>query len=222
MLRVLGEQPEEKVRHLMSVKSKEQNLKDIIVVIKFSEYHQLRVHEEDILKTAFRTQYGHFEFTVMPFGLMNAPSIFIDLMNRVRRPYLDKFVIVFIDDILIYSKTKEEHETHLGLILELLKKEKLYTKFCKCEFWLQESMHEALGTQFDMSMTYHPQINGPEIMQETTEKISWIKDRLKVARDRQKSYTDKRRKPLEFSKSDHVLLKVSPWTGVVRFGKKAN
>ncbi|GJS38316.1 putative reverse transcriptase domain-containing protein [Tanacetum coccineum] len=103
-----------------------------------SGYHQLRVHEDDIPKTTFRTRYGHFEFTVMPFGLTNAPAIFMDLMNRVCGPYLDKFVIVFIDDILIYSKTREEHEMHLGLVLELLKKEKLYAKFSKCEFWLRE------------------------------------------------------------------------------------
>ncbi|GJR37159.1 putative nucleotidyltransferase, ribonuclease H [Tanacetum coccineum] len=103
-----------------------------------SGYHQLRVHEDDIPKTAFRTCYGHFEFTVMPFGLTNAPAIFMDLMNRVCRPYLDKFVIVFIDDILIYSKTREEHVEHLRLVLELLKKEKLYAKFSKCEFWLRE------------------------------------------------------------------------------------
>ncbi|GKD64189.1 putative reverse transcriptase domain-containing protein, partial [Tanacetum coccineum] len=103
-----------------------------------SGYHQLRVHEDEIPKTAFRTRYGHFEFTVMPFGLTNAPAIFMDLMNRVCRPYLDKFVIVFIDDILIYSRTREEHEMHLGLVLELLKKEQIYAKFFKCEFWLQE------------------------------------------------------------------------------------
>ncbi|GJR24921.1 putative reverse transcriptase domain-containing protein [Tanacetum coccineum] len=88
--------------------------------------------------TAFRTRYGHFEFTVMPFGLTNAPAVFMDLMNRVRRPYLDKFVIVFIDDILIYYKTREEHVEHLRLVLGLLKKEKLYAKFSKCEFWLRE------------------------------------------------------------------------------------
>ncbi|GKA59029.1 putative nucleotidyltransferase, ribonuclease H [Tanacetum coccineum] len=229
ILRVLGEKPEEKMRHLMSEKTKEQKMKDIVIVRNFPEspyrlapsemeelssqhrelqdkgfirpssspwgepvlflkkkdisfrmcidyrelnkltiknryplpridslfdqlqgsqyfskidlrsgYHQLRVHEDDILKTAFRTRYGHFEFTVMPFGLTNAPAVFMDLMNRVCRPYLDKFVIVFIDDILIYSKTKEVHEMHLGLILELLKKEKLYTNIFKCEFWLQE------------------------------------------------------------------------------------
>ncbi|GJR10985.1 putative reverse transcriptase domain-containing protein [Tanacetum coccineum] len=103
-----------------------------------SGYHQLRVHEDDIPKTMFRMRYGHFEFTVMPFGLTNAPAVFMDLMNRVCKPYLDKFVIVFIDDILIYSKSKEEHEVYLRLVLELLKKEKLYAKFSKCEFWLQE------------------------------------------------------------------------------------
>ncbi|GJV12188.1 putative reverse transcriptase domain-containing protein [Tanacetum coccineum] len=103
-----------------------------------SGYHQLRVHEEDISKTAFRTRYGHYEFQVMPFGLTNAPAIFMDLMNRVCKPYLDRFVIVFIDDILIYSKSRKEHEGHLKLILNLLKKEELYAKFSKCEFWLSK------------------------------------------------------------------------------------
>ncbi|GJU07738.1 putative reverse transcriptase domain-containing protein, partial [Tanacetum coccineum] len=101
-----------------------------------SGYHQLRVREEDIPKTAFRTRYGHYEFQVMPFGLTNAPAVFMDLMNRVCKPYLDKFVIVFIDDILVYSKNKQEHKEHLKLILELLKKEELYAKFSKCEFWI--------------------------------------------------------------------------------------
>ncbi|GKC66201.1 putative reverse transcriptase domain-containing protein [Tanacetum coccineum] len=86
-------------------------------------YHQLRVREEDIPKTAFRTRYGHYEFPVMPFGLTNAPAVFMDLMNQVCKPYLDKFMIVFIDDILIYSKSKQGHKEHLKLILELLKKE---------------------------------------------------------------------------------------------------
>ncbi|GJY03049.1 putative reverse transcriptase domain-containing protein [Tanacetum coccineum] len=101
-----------------------------------SGYHQLRVQEEDIPKTAFRTRYGHYEFQVMSFGLTNAPAVFMDLMNRVCKPYLDKFVIVFIDDILIYSKSKKEHEEHLRQILKLLKKEELYAKFSKCKFWI--------------------------------------------------------------------------------------
>ena len=103
-----------------------------------SGYHQLKMREEDVPKTAFRTRYGHYEFLVMPFGLTNAPAAFMDLMNRVCSPLLDQCVIVFIDDILIFSRTREEHEGHLRLVLELLKHEKLFTKFSKCEFWLRE------------------------------------------------------------------------------------
>nr|GEX96619.1 putative reverse transcriptase domain-containing protein [Tanacetum cinerariifolium] len=99
-------------------------------------YHQLHIKEEDIPITAFRTRYGHFEFQVMSFGLTNAPAVFMDLTNQVCKPYLDKFVIVFIDDILVYSKDEEEHGKHLKNILELLKKERLYAKFSKCDFWL--------------------------------------------------------------------------------------
>nr|GEZ40044.1 reverse transcriptase domain-containing protein [Tanacetum cinerariifolium] len=426
-----------------------------------SEYHHLRVHEDDIPKSAFSTRYEHFEFMVMPFGLTNAPVVFMDLMNRVYRRYLDKFVIVFIDNILIHSKTQEEHVEHLKHVIngngihvdpskiEAIKNRKaprtssgirsflglagyysrvkpksvrgmnmalqssikdriltaqkevmdesvglhkglhemieqrsdgtLYyldridrywwpgmkkdiaeyegitmdfvTKLPRTSsghdtiwvimdrltksahflpmredykmdrlarlhlneivsrhgvpiliildrdsrftsrFW--QSMQEVLGTRLDMSMAYHPQTDGqsartiqtfedmlracvldfkgswdvhlqlvefsynnsyhysvrcapfealysrkcrslimwaevgegqligPELVQEISEKISQIKDRLKAARDRQKSYTDKRRKPLEFSVGDYVLLKVSPWKGVVRFMKKA-
>ncbi|GJY12471.1 putative reverse transcriptase domain-containing protein [Tanacetum coccineum] len=97
-----------------------------------------KVREEDIPKTAFRTRYGHYEFQVMPFGLTNAPTVFMDLMNRVYKPYLDRFVIVFIDNILIYSKSRKEHEGHLKLILKLLKGGELYAKFSKCEFWLSK------------------------------------------------------------------------------------
>ncbi|GJU58534.1 putative reverse transcriptase domain-containing protein [Tanacetum coccineum] len=103
-----------------------------------SGYHQLRIRQEYIPKTTFRTCYGHYEFQVMLFGLTNAPAVFMDLMNRVCKPYLDRFVIVFIDDILIYSKSRKEHEGHLKLILKLLKEEELYAKFSKCEFWLSK------------------------------------------------------------------------------------
>nr|GEX51797.1 hypothetical protein [Tanacetum cinerariifolium] len=133
-----------------------------------SGYHQLRVHEEDILKTTFRTRNGHYKFQVMPFCLTNASAVFMDLMNRVWKPYFDKFVIVFIDDILIHSKRKQEHEEHLKLILELLKKDQL----------------------------------------------------IQAAHDRQKSYADVMCKPLEIQVGDKVMLKVSPWKGVIRFGKQ--
>nr|AAQ56486.1 putative polyprotein [Oryza sativa Japonica Group] len=116
-------------------------LKGAIVFSKIdlrSGYHQLRIKEEDIPKTAFTTRYGLFECTVMSFGLTNAPAFFINLMNKVFMEYLDKFVVVFIDDILIYSRTKEEHEEHLRLALEKLREHQLYAKFSKCEFWLSE------------------------------------------------------------------------------------
>ena len=99
-------------------------------------YHQLRVREAGIPKTAFRTRYEHFEFMVIPFGLTNAPVAFMDLMNRVFQPYLDQFVVVFVDDILIYSQSEVEHEDHLRIVLQLLRDHQLYSKFNKCEFWL--------------------------------------------------------------------------------------
>ncbi|KAL0533871.1 hypothetical protein IC582_028142 [Cucumis melo] len=103
-----------------------------------SGYHQLRIKDEDVPKTAFRSRYGHYEFIVMSFGLTNAPAVFMDLMNRVFREFLDTFVIVFIDDILIYSKTEAEHEEHLRMVLQTLRDNKLYAKFSKCEFWLKQ------------------------------------------------------------------------------------
>ncbi|KAL8147922.1 hypothetical protein AgCh_005302 [Apium graveolens] len=103
-----------------------------------SGYYQLKIKPEDVPKTTFRTRYGHYVFLVMPFGLTNAPAAFMDLMNRVFKKYLDKCVIVFIDDILIYSKSHEEHAEYLRLTLEILRKEKLFPKFSKCEFWEAE------------------------------------------------------------------------------------
>nr|GEV19122.1 putative reverse transcriptase domain-containing protein [Tanacetum cinerariifolium] len=350
-----------------------------------SGYHQLRVQEEDIPKTAFRTRYGHYEFKVMPFDLTNAPAVFMDLMNQVCKPYLDRFVIVFIDDILIYSKSKKEHEGHLRQILNLLKKEKIYAKFSKCEFrisrvqflghvidcrgkanvvadalsrkervllrvralvmtigldlpkqilkaqtetrkpeniknedvggmlienaknpevirteklepsvdgtlclnsrsWLPcygnlrtVIMHESYKSnertiqtlkdmlracvidfgngwvkhlplvKFSYNNNYHAsikaapfealygrkcrspmcwaevgqvQLTSLELVQETTERIIQIKQRIQTTRDRQKSYADLKRKPMEFQVRDKVMLKVSPWKGVVRFGKR--
>nr|GEW52656.1 putative reverse transcriptase domain-containing protein [Tanacetum cinerariifolium] len=300
-----------------------------------SGYHQLRIIEEDIPITTFRTRYGHFEFQVMRFGLTNAPVVFMDLMNWVCKPYLDKFVIVFIDDILIYSKNKEDHEKYLKIILELLKNEKLYAKFSKCDFWLEsvqflghvidsngvhvdptkveairnwsapttttkkelnmrqrrwiellsdydceiyyhpdrdsqftsrfwEILQKALGTQLNLSMAYHQEMDG-----QSKRTIQTLKDmlracvidfgnscdrhlplvkfsynnsyhasikaapfealygrkckspnRLLTARSRQKSYADVRRKPMEFEVGDKVMLKVSPWKGVIRFRKR--
>ncbi|GJZ01633.1 putative reverse transcriptase domain-containing protein, partial [Tanacetum coccineum] len=305
-----------------------------------SGYHQLRVREEDIPKTAFRTRYGHYEFQVMPFGLTNAPAVFIDLMNRVCKPYLDKFVIVFIDDILIYSRNEEEHANHLRIILELLRKEKFqglhvdpakieavknwtspttptevrqflglagyyrrfiegFSKIAKpltkltqknksyiwgeeqesafqllkqklCEapilalpegndnFVLNETLmyiniipktdrqsERTIQTLEDMlracvidfgkgwdkhlplvEFSYNntevgdSQLTPPEIIQETTEKIIQIRQRLQAARDRQRSYANVRRKPLEFQVGDRVMLKVSPRKGIFRFGKR--
>ena len=100
-------------------------------------YHQLRVRDSDILKTVFRTRYGHYEFVVMSFGLTNAPAAFMDLMNRVFKHYLDLFIIIFIDDILIYSRSEEEHASHFRVVLQTLKDRQLFAKFSNYEFWLQ-------------------------------------------------------------------------------------
>ena len=103
-----------------------------------SGYYQLRVKDVDVPKTTFRTRYGHYEFLVIPFWLTNAPTTFMDLMNRVFRPYLDQFVVVFIDDILVYSRDEQEHKQHLKIVLQTLRDKKLYAKLSKCDFWLKE------------------------------------------------------------------------------------
>ena len=112
-------------------------LKGVSVFLKIDlryGYHQLRIKDVDVHKTVFRMRYGHYEFLVMSFGLTNAPATFMDLMNHVFRPYVDRFVVVFIDDILMYSKDREDHDTHLRVVQETLKKEQLYGKLSKCEF----------------------------------------------------------------------------------------
>ncbi|CAA7043813.1 unnamed protein product [Microthlaspi erraticum] len=103
-----------------------------------SGYHQIPIAESDVRKTAFRTRYGHYEFVVMPFGLTNAPAAFMKLMNNVFRDCLDEFVIIFIDDILIYSKSPEEHTVHLSTVLKRLREHQLYVKLSKCSFWQRE------------------------------------------------------------------------------------
>nr|GEW06911.1 hypothetical protein [Tanacetum cinerariifolium] len=259
-----------------------------------SGYHKLRVHKDDIPKTTFKTCYGHFKFTVMPFGLTNAPTVLMDLMNRVCRPYRDKFVIVFIDDILIYSKTQEEHVEHLrhvingnGIHIDPSKiKEVKHWKPLELRLRIElgcvlmqrgaNKMYYDLrdrywwpGMKKDIA-EYKPEIpvwKWEEIAMDFVTKLPrtssghdtigvimdrWTKcayflpickdykmDRLArlylneiVARYEsvvhhlcglgweKKSYANKRRKPLEFSVGDYVLLKVSPWKGMVRFGKK--
>ena len=118
-----------------------------------TDYHRLRVQDADILNTTFRMWNGHFGFIVMPFRLTNAPVTFMDLMHRVSQPYLDQFVVVFIDDILIYSKSEEEHEGHLRIVIQALGDHRLYAKFNKCEFWLTEVRFlghmSALGVSMD-------------------------------------------------------------------------
>ncbi|GJR81202.1 putative reverse transcriptase domain-containing protein [Tanacetum coccineum] len=248
---------------------------DEILRVHGERYHQLRVHVDAIPKTAFRTRYRHFESTVMPFGLTNAPAVFIDLMNRVCKPYRGRFVIVLTDDILTYSKSKEEHEVHLKLVLESLRKKKLYAKFSKCGFWLEEvhflghvvnhnaitwtrewnsgddqlrfrwmiyfvvladaaesnfrdklrehdidiggsisikhscAPFEALYGRKCRSLVLWAEIGensliGLELVQETINKVVLIKEKLKAARDRQKSYADNRRKPLEFEEENEL------------------
>jgi hypothetical protein len=103
-----------------------------------SGYHELKIQTEDVPKTAFTTRYGLYEFLVMSFGLTNAPTYFMNLMNKIFMEYLDQFVVVFINDILVYSKNEEAHEDHVRLVLQKLRDSRLYAKFSKCDFWLKE------------------------------------------------------------------------------------
>jgi len=105
-----------------------------------SGYHQIRIKSSDVSKTAFKTRYGHYEFLVMSFGVTNAPAVFMDYMNRIFQPYLDQFVISFIDDIFTYSKSPQEHAQHLRIELSILHEKQLFAKFSKCEFWLSKVM----------------------------------------------------------------------------------
>nr|GEU80990.1 reverse transcriptase [Tanacetum cinerariifolium] len=185
-----------------------------------SGYHQLRVREEDILKTAFRTRYGHYGFQVMTFGLTNAPAVFMDLMNRVYKPYLDKFMIVFIDDILIYSKNKRKHEEHLKLILELLKREQLYAKFSKYEFWIPKAFQKAIGTQLDMSTAYHPETD-----RQSERTIQTLEDMLRACVIDFGNGWERHLPLVEFSynNSYHASIEAAPFEalyGVMRFGKR--
>ncbi|GJW26969.1 hypothetical protein Tco_0040780 [Tanacetum coccineum] len=242
ILQVYGECTLGATKALMNVKIDEPRISDIPVVRDFidvfpedlsmttttTSYHQLRVYEDAIPKTAFRTSYGHFEFTVMPFRLTNAPA------------------------------SKEEHEVHLKLVLESLRKEKLYAKFSKCEFWSKEvhflghvvndnTLEDIMRAYvIDFGGSYHLNIRcasfealygrkcksfvlwveirkgsliRPELVLKTADKVVLIKEKLIAARDCQKSYADKSRKPLEFEVGDRVLLKVSSWKGVVCFIK---
>ncbi|GKB60773.1 putative reverse transcriptase domain-containing protein [Tanacetum coccineum] len=217
-------------------------------------------------------RYGHFESTVMPFGLTNAPALFMDLMNRVCKPYLGRFVIIFIDDILAYLKWKEEHEVHLKLVLESLRKDKLYANFSKSNVvgdvlsrkeseiktskrndtgspklgvqewnsgddqlrlrWMiylvvladaAESVRDAIGFEYCLASSSGwtksrvlwakiggSSLIGPELVEEMIDKVVLVKEKPKAARDRQKSYADKRRKPLEFEVGDQILERIGP------------
>nr|GEX75270.1 hypothetical protein [Tanacetum cinerariifolium] len=237
-------------------------------------YHQLRVREEDILKTAFRTRYGHYKFQVMPFGLTNAPAVFMDMMNREEELYakFSKFEFwlskvqflghvidskgIHVDPVKIKAikdwespKAPTEIRQFLGLGVVLMQKEKViaYTsRQLKKELNMRQRHWLEFLRDYDCEIRYHPgkanmvadalsrkerskplraevrdrKLTGPEIIHETTEKIFQIKSRIQAARDRQKSYADIRQKPLEFQVGDKVMLKVSPWKGVIRFGKR--
>ena len=127
-----------------------------------SSYHQVRIKDEDIFKTTFRTHYGHYEFVVMPFGLTNAPATFMCLMNNILSNYLDKFVVVFIDDILIYSKNEQEHKEHLIIVSQVLREQQLYAKFSKCGFFKDKIQYMGLGFKIEHVIAHQRALNTSE------------------------------------------------------------
>ncbi|KAK1682472.1 hypothetical protein QYE76_043320 [Lolium multiflorum] len=169
-----------------------------------SGYHQIKIKKEDVPKTSFVSRYGHHEYLVVPFGLTNAPAIFMNLMNKIFMPYLDKFVIVFIDDILIYSKNKAEHAEHLSI--KMAPFEALYGRKCRSPICWYEA---GASKEFN-----------PDYVKEKQQIIDIIRDRLKIAQSRQKSYADQKRRTWEPRVGDMVYLKVSPMKGLQRFGVK--
>ncbi|XP_013632796.1 PREDICTED: uncharacterized protein LOC106338338 [Brassica oleracea var. oleracea] len=173
-----------------------------------SGYHQIPIAKSDIMKTAFRTRYGQYEFVVMPFGLTNAHAAFMHLMNEVFHDYLDKFVIIFIDDILVYSRSKEEHKEHMRLVMERLQNQKLFAKFSKpCK------------TPMCWTEVGERRMFGSPIVQETMIKLETIQANMKKAQDRQNKYADQSRREVSFEIGDWVYLKVTAQKGKDRFGK---
>ncbi|GJY07658.1 putative reverse transcriptase domain-containing protein [Tanacetum coccineum] len=157
-----------------------------------SGYHQLHVKERDVPKISFSTHYGHYEFFVIPFVLANALAVFMDLMNCVFHDYLDKFVIVFIDDILVYSKTREEHKDHLRIVLEILRQKKLYAKFSKCDFWLGQAAF--LGH-------YRRFVEGFSLLGLPLTKLMWKGEKFVWNEAREKSFEELKRRLVFFSRT---------------------
>nr|GEU99931.1 putative reverse transcriptase domain-containing protein [Tanacetum cinerariifolium] len=261
---------------ILFVKTKDSSMR---MCIDYRELNKVTVREEDIPKTAFRTRYRHFEFVVMPFGLTNAPTIFMDLINRVCRPMLDKSVIVFIDDILVYSKSyyrrfiqhfskivssltkltkknahfewgEEQEEafvtlrkklcetpilvlpdgaedivvycdaSYVGLGCVLMQRGKVIA-YASRQLKKHEENYPTHDLDFATDDVESKELTNTNVVLATTEKIKTIRKRLKVTQDRWKSYANNRRRPIEFNVGDFVMLKVSPWKGVLRFKNKA-